>query len=131
MEKLNKFSPSSFSYTGIDSVSHRSDSLPVFPGHKEVPDSRLNFDESFEELFPINNSTMVFIEQTLLPFTSKSFLKISQIQAMLPGLRRSLRCIAANKPELARKIGGVSKLLDDEKQLLELLQLYRSALFQG
>ena len=117
--------------SGIDSVTRKEIDRLYFPDHEEVFSTHLNLHESLQDLFPIKTFDFFFINQVVPNIFFSVFSKFSNREYLIPELRLSLRSIVLENPSLARKIGGVSKILDDEKQLLELLQHYRSALFQG
>jgi type III secretion protein X len=55
----------------------------------------------------------------------------SRFRAVLFSLRSSLRTLARRNPSSAKSFGRLAAILDEERDLADLLQMYRSALLQG
>lgn len=60
-----------------------------------------------------------------------SLLGPARFRKVLSETATSLRARARLNPKAAKRLGRLASLLDEEQSLLELLQMYRSALLQG
>ncbi len=73
-----------------------------------------------------------YIAEHLRPrILDSDLLTPSRFRAVLLNLRSSLRILARRNPSSAKSLGRLAAILDEERDLADLLQMYRSALLQG
>jgi type III secretion protein X len=73
-----------------------------------------------------------YIAERLRPrIFDSDLLTPSRFRAVLLSLRSSLRTLARHNPSSAKSLGRLAAILDEERDLADLLQMYRSALLQG
>lgn len=73
-----------------------------------------------------------YISERLRPqIFDPDLLTPSRFRAVLVSLRSSLRMLARRNPSSAKSLGRLAAILDEERDLADLLQMYRSALLQG
>lgn len=73
-----------------------------------------------------------YIARCLRPaLLDTSILAPARFRLVLTETAASLKSRARQNPKAAKRLGHLALLLDEEQSLLELLQMYRSALLQG
>ncbi len=121
------FNPSS----GIDRIQRHRQSPISLPEHLPLRPPEVHEQPRLERLFALP-SIDDFIAQRLRPEVLDSeILSPAYFRTVLSQTRASLRGYAKKHPRSARRFGRLALLLDEETGLLELLQMYRSALLQG
>ncbi len=73
-----------------------------------------------------------YISEHLRPrIFDSDLLTPSRFREVLLSLRSSLRTLARSNPSSAKSLGRLAAILDEERDLSDLLQMYRAALLQG
>jgi type III secretion protein X len=73
-----------------------------------------------------------YIAERLRPrIFNSDLLTPSRFRAVLFSLRSRLCALARRNPSSAKSLGRLAAILDEERDLADLLQMYRSALLQG
>lgn len=92
----------------------------------EIPDR-----PQLEQIFS-KTSIDDYISERLRPrIFDSDLLTPNRFRAVLLSLRSSLRTLARRNPSSAKSLGRLAAILDEERDLADLLQMYRSALLQG
>lgn len=121
------FNPTS----GIDRIQRQTHSPIALPEHLPLRPSEVHEQPRLERLFALP-SIDDFIAQRLRPeIIEAEILSPAHFRFVLNQTRASLRGYAKKHPRSARRFGRLALLLDEETNLLDLLQMYRSALLQG
>lgn len=106
--------------------------VPVtFPEHFPLRPAEVSEQLSLKKLYVLP-SIDDFIAKRLRPeILDAEILSPAYFRTVLTQTRASLRGYAKKNPRSARRFGRLALLLDEETVLLDLLQMYRSALLQG
>lgn len=125
--KISAFNPTS----GIDQIQRQSSAPISLPEHQSLRPAEVNEQPRLERLYALP-SIDDFIAQQLRPYIlDAEVLAPARFRSVLAQTRDSLRGYAKKHPRSARRFGRLALLLDEETGLLDLLQMYRSALLQG
>lgn len=101
------------------------------PNRQLLTPSEISDRPQLEQIFS-KTSIDDYIAEHLRPnIFDSDLLTPSRFRAVLLSLRSSLRTLARRKPSSARYLGQLAAILDEERDLADLLQMYRSALLQG
>ncbi len=116
---------------GLENILHKnSDSfrLPDFPYLQ--PSDRL-FTDELSDIFSITTLDDYIYSNFRTVLRDTSLLTPKKFRNILLSLSASLILLAKKNPKSANKIGKLISILDNDKELFDLLNLYRSALIQG
>lgn len=131
-ERMKSFKTAAFNpSSGIVQIQRRAYAPVASLEHFPVRPAEVNEQLSLEKLYVLP-SIDDFIAQRLRPeILDAEVLSPAFFRTVLSQTRASLRGYAKKHPRSARRFGRLALLLDEETGLLELLQMYRSALLQG
>lgn len=125
--RTTAFNPAS----GIDRIQRQTSAPVALPEHLPLRPAEVNEKPRLERLYALP-SIDDFIAQRLRPdILDAEVLAPARFRTVLAQTRGSLRFYAKKHPRSARRFGRLALLLDEETGLLDLLQMYRSALLQG
>ena len=117
-------------YLGID-FSEKPTQFIELPDRKLLIPSEISDRPQLEQIFS-TTSIDDYIAERLRPCIFNSdLLTPSRFRSVLLSLRSSLRSLARRNPSSAKSLGRLAAMLDEERDLADLLQMYRSALLQG
>jgi type III secretion protein X len=101
------------------------------PARQLLSPSEISDRPQLEQIFS-KTSIDDYISEHLRPrIFDSDLLTPSRFRAVLLSLRSSLRTLARRNPSSAKSLGRLAAILDEERDLADLLQMYRSALLQG
>jgi len=101
------------------------------PGRQLLSPSEISDRPQLEQIFS-KTSIDDYIAERLRPrIFDSDLLTPSRFRSILLSLRSSLRMLARRNPSSAKSLGQLAAILDEERDLTDLLQIYRSALLQG
>lgn len=108
---------------------------PVFffelPDRHLLSPSEISDRPQLEQIFA-KTSLDDYIAERLRPrIFDADLLMPARFRAVLFSLRSCLRTLARRNPAAAKSLGRLAAILDEERDLSDLLQMYRSALLQG
>lgn len=131
-EPMKSLKISAFDSTsGINQIQRHTHSPVVLPEHLPLRPAEVHEQPRLDRLFSLF-SIDDFIAQRLRPdILDAEVLSPAYFRTVLAQTRASLRGYAKKHPRSARRFGRLALLLDEETGLLDLLQMYRSALLQG
>ena len=117
--------------SGIDRISHQAAPAVTLPIRAELQPAALSEQPQLERLFEMT-TLEDFIHQRLAPdLRDLALLAPSRFRSTLAATRRDVLNHARRQRVLARKLGKLAALLDEQDELVRLAQLYCSALLQG
>jgi type III secretion protein X len=101
------------------------------PDRQVITPSEISDRPQLEQIFS-KKSIDEYISDRLRPrIFDPDLLTPSRFRSVLLSLRSSLRTLARRNPSSAKSLGRLAAILDEERDLADLLQMYRSALLQG
>ena len=126
---INK-SPQSVS-VGLETVSLKFGVELQLPSYEALLSSSINEPHCLEKIFELDNLESLFFKSISPIAPDSSLFCPSVMQPFLFQVKLSLKKTALEDISSARHIGKIFKILDEENQLLDLLRMYRQAIFQG
>ncbi|HYC37715.1 MAG TPA: hypothetical protein VEC19_14910 [Usitatibacter sp.] len=130
MPDLRLDSPLAFD-RGIDRVVHEHGQRSALPERLDIAPSEMPQPAELDRLLAMPNLAD-YLQETLQPrLESKELLQPGAFRQALEGAREMLRQAAQSDPESARALNRAARLLSEEADLRDLLQMYRSMLLQG
>lgn len=121
----------SIPWRGIDQVIRHSNEVAQLPHRQAITPSEISDRPQLDKIFS-EESFSHFIALRLRPDISDTdLLSPARFRDILMNIRSSLRALARRNPKTARHFGQLAAILDEESDLVDLLQMYRSALLQG
>lgn len=129
MPDLRLDSPLSFD-RGIDRVVH--ERVPdALPEALNIAPSEMPQPAELDRLLAMPNLDD-FLQTALQPrLDNKDLLQPARFRQALEGAREALRQAAEGDPDSAKALNRAARLLSEEADLRDLLQMYRSMLLQG
>jgi type III secretion protein X len=119
---------------GIDRVTHESGDqpdLPGLPGDSRLAPSEMPQPAQLDRLLAMPNLDD-YMQSALHPeLGNKDLLVPAQFRHALEAAGRMLRDTAQAQPDEARVLNRAARLLSEESDLRDLVQMYRSVLLQG
>lgn len=116
---------------GVNQLDPKPSQVSQLPARRLVLPAEFADSPQLDQIFS-EKSIDHFISMRLRPDISDTdLLTPARFRSILVSLRSSLRAKARNHPKAARQLGRLAAILDEESNLSELLQMYRSALLQG
>lgn len=129
MPDLRLDSPLTFD-RGIDRVVHERGPESLPPGLDIAP-SEMPQPAELDRLLAMPNLDD-YLREALHPhLENKDLLQPGRFRQVLETARDALRAAAENEPDQARALNRAARLLSEEADLRDLLQMYRSMLLQG
>jgi type III secretion protein X len=129
MPDLRLDSPLTFD-RGIDRVVHERDT-PGLPSGLNIAPSEMPQPAELDRLLAMPNLDD-YLQGLFQPqLDNKDLMQPGQFRNALDGAREMLRGAADTDPDSARTLNRAARLLSDEADLRDLLQMYRSMLLQG
>ncbi len=117
--------------SGIDRISRQVAPAVNLPVRAELQPATLSTQPQLERLFEMT-TLEDFIHQQLAPdLRDLALLAPARFRATLTTTRQDVLNHAGRQRALARKLGKLAALLDEQDELVRLAQLYCSALLQG
>ena len=117
--------------SGLVELKHKSTQVFDLPDRQPISPAEISDRPHLEQIFS-KASIDDFISERLRPrIFDSDLLTPSRFRAVLLSLRSSLRTLARRNPSSAKSLGRLAAILDEERNLADLLQMYRSALLQG
>ena len=130
MPDLRLDSPLTFD-RGIDRVVHQQEQFTGLPQGVNIAPSDMPQPAELDRLLAMPNLDD-YLQGLFQPqLDDKELMQPGQFRAALDDAREMLRQAAENDPEDARTLNRAARLLNDEADLRDLLQRYRSMLRQG
>ena len=130
MPDLRLDSPLSFD-RGLDRVVHEQGPRSSLPEGLNIAPSEMPHPAELDRLLAMPNLDD-YLQETLLPrLENKELLQPGTFRQALEGARDMLRQAAEADPEQARTLNRAARVLSEEADLRDLLQMYRSMLLQG
>jgi hypothetical protein len=108
-----------------DTVSLRLPDLPDFRPAEVITPAQL---DNFLSLPTLDDYISTSLRALL---HDASILTPKRFRSVLISTAKTLRDLAKHNPKMARHLGRLAFLLDEDQDLFDLLQIYRSALVQG
>ncbi|HZY20500.1 MAG TPA: hypothetical protein VFE82_18670 [Ramlibacter sp.] len=121
---------------GIDSITFRgSEGSQGLPGQQELVPAEQGQRPQLEQLLAMPNLD-AFLEDAIRPEIGDRELLMPQrfrqtLDSALASLRDEAERLQASDPESARVLGRASRVIAEEQGLRDLVQMYRSVLYQG
>lgn len=116
---------------GVVEIRNGPTQLIELPERQLISPSEISDRPQLEKIFS-KKSIDDFITERLRPnIFDSDLLTPSRFRSVLRSLRFSLRTVARRNPSSAKSLGQLAAILDEERDLADLLQMYRSALLQG
>lgn len=117
---------------GIEQIVHTQDvSVTTLPDHQDLTPAELNSRPQLEQLLAMPNLAD-YLENHLRPeLLNKDILSPTRFRQALDSALKMLRDAAEQDPSSAKQLNRAARLLGEEADLRDLLQMYRSALYQG
>ncbi|MFC4160062.1 type III secretion apparatus assembly protein SctX [Chitinimonas lacunae] len=109
------------------------DDLPPggLPSGSELPPAELPTQARLDQLLAMPRLDDL-LDAVLRPeFNQREILAPARFRQVLEGTVSTLRQLADSEPHLARPLSRAARQLQEEAALRDLLQMYRSALYQG
>ena len=117
--------------SGLVELRHKATQIFFLPDRQSISPSEVADRPQLEQIFS-KASIDDYISERLSPrIFDSDLLTPGRFRAVLLRLRSSLRTIARRNPSSAKSLGRLAAILDEERDLADLLQMYRSALLQG
>ncbi len=117
--------------SGIARISRRETPAVSLPVRAELQPAALSEQPQLERLFEMT-TLEDFIHHQLAPdLRDLALLAPARFRATLAATRKDVLNQAGRQRALARKLGKLAALLDEQDELVRLAQLYCSALLQG
>lgn len=117
--------------SGIDRISRQVAPAVILPVRADLQPAALSEQLQLERLFEMT-TLEDFIHQHLAPdLRDLALLAPARFRATLAATRKDVLNQAGRQRALARKLGKLAALLDEQDELARLAQLYCSALLQG
>jgi type III secretion protein X len=129
MPDLRLDSPLSFD-RGIDRVVHERDT-PALPAGLNIAPSEMPQAAELDRLLAMPNLDDYLQSHFQPQLDNKDLMQPGQFRATLESCREMLRREAEANPDAARTLNRAARMLADEADLRDLLQMYRSMLLQG
>jgi type III secretion protein X len=130
MPDLRLDSPLAFD-RGIDRVVHERNDHASLPSGINLAPSEMPQPAELDRLLAMPNLED-YLQNTFLPqLENKELLQPGQFRSALENAREMLRGAAEADPEQAKTLNKAARLLSEEADLRDLLQMYRSMLLQG
>jgi type III secretion protein X len=125
------FTTSSLAAGRFEQIARKSNEVIRLPERHSISPAELPDSSHLDRIFS-EKSIDHFISIRLRPdISDASLLTPSRFRVILMALRSSLRSRVRSNPRSARQFGRLAAILDEERDLVDLLQMYRSALLQG
>lgn len=125
------FSSTVFFADGFEQIARKSQEVAVLPERYSILPAEFSDRSHLDRIFS-EKSIDYFVSIHLRPdISDASLLTPSRFRLILMALRSSLRSRLRSNPRSARQFGRLAAILDEERELVDLLQTYRSALLQG
>ncbi len=116
---------------GIDRIVHDHGPLEGLPDKVNLPPAELAQNMQLEQLLALPNLGD-FLERSLQPaLDNKDLLQPGPFRDAMVAAQQALRDAANDDPDAARILNRAARLLGEEGDLRDLLQMYRSMLLQG
>ena len=121
---------------GIDSITHKGlDAALGMPGQQELAPAEQGQRPQLEQLLSVSNLES-FIEDSIRPvIPDRELLMPHKFRRALDGAQESIRKRAQElepvDPQAVKVLNRASRVLAEEVSLRDLLQMYRSVLYQG
>ena len=129
MPDLRLDSPLAFD-RGIDRVVHER-TPDALPEGLNIAPSEMPQPAELDRLLALPNLDD-YLQRALYPqLDNKDLLQPARFRQALEGAREALRQAAEDDPENAKTLNRAARLLSEEADLRDLLQMYRSMLLQG
>ncbi len=117
--------------SGIDRISRHVAPAVTLPVRADLQPATLSEQPQLDRLFEMT-TLEDFIHQHLAPdLLDLALLAPARFRATLAATRKDVLNQAGRQRALARKLGKLAALLDEQDELVRLAQLYCSALLQG
>ena len=130
MPDLRLDSPLTFD-RGIDRVVHQQEPSTGLPQGINIAPSDMPQPAELDRLLAMPNLDD-YLQGLFQPqLDNRELMQPGQFRTALDGAREMLRGAAENDPEGAKTLNRAARLLNDEADLRDLLQMYRSMLLQG
>ena len=121
---------------GIDSITYKgSEAVPGLPDQLELAPAEAGQRPQLEQLLAMPNLD-AFLDEAIRPEIEDRELLMPQrfrqaLDGALSTIRENAEGLQSTDPDTARVLNRASRLLHEEVGLRDLLQMYRSVLFQG
>ncbi len=131
MRPISVNTPDIDASVGLAKVSQKLGNDLQLPLYESLTSSSINEPRSLDKIFLFENLESLFFKKSFPVFSDSNAFSPSTLPNLLSELKYSLRNTAQMDLSSARLVGRLFKIIDDEKQLLDLLKMYRHAIFQG
>jgi hypothetical protein len=129
---MRHLSPSSFDATlGIDKILRQRDSAISITEQRSIQPAEITDRPRLDVLIKSASITDYVFARLRPELLDAGVLSPAQFRLALAEARLSLLPIAKAHRASAKKMGKLSRILEEESELLDLLQMYWSALLQG
>lgn len=112
------------------SISHQEESSPIYPSGSNLHPAAISKPVNLDQLLLLQSIDDLISESLRPILNDPSILWPAGFIAALRGTRAGLINLARSNPRSAKTLGKLALALDEERDLVELLQMYRFALLQ-
>jgi hypothetical protein len=111
-------------------ISHQEESPPIYPSGSHLQPASISKPVNLDQLLLLQSIDDFVSEQLRPSLIDPSILWPAGFKKTLMETRAGLIHLARAKPRSAKTLGKLALALDEERDLVELLQMYRFALLQ-